>query len=511
MVAFSWPTMNRFFVWTRLPSVPFTLALLALALPSLSVAAIPLTDNIWWVLKNGQLLVERGRIESSDPFTFAPHIGLDVDVQWLAQLVYYRAYTSFGLEGVVLLTALVVAATFGLLFHIAWRRTGSLAATSVGMLVAVVVAVGNLVPRAQTLALLPFAATFWLLSCAPRRIGTILALAALEALWANLHGSFFVGLLLTGVLLAGQALELIQATRWRAFFASKNTRFLLLAFGAQAVATLATPNGLELYAYTVRLSTYSIVRQYVGEWAPTSVGQPAGLLFFASVAIAAVAFFTRARRSAALADLLLLAVFALMGLQAVRNIIWWALVLGPLLAAACAELELPARMSALARGAGSRRHNLLRAGLVALLAISTSPWVKAHNPLLPEAYRGVVSTSLPSGAAGFLMSQHLAAHVYSDQAWGSYLDWQLWPRYELMVDSSIETHPPEVWLDVLSLDQGHVSWQEKLDTYGVDVLLLNRRRQAPLLDAVGRSAGWQAVYADETSEVFVRSQTESLS
>src|SRR6266851_1907884 len=472
--------MNRFFVWTRLPSVPFTLALLALALPSLSVAAIPLTDNIWWVLKNGQLLVERGRIESSDPFTFAPHIGLDVDVQWLAQLVYYRAYTSFGLEGVVLLTALVVAATFGLLFHIAWRRTGSLAATSVGMLVAVVVAVGNLVPRAQTLALLPFAATFWLLSCAPRRIGTILALAALEALWANLHGSFFVGL-------------------------------LLLAFGAQAVATLATPNGLELYAYTVRLSTYAIVRQYVGEWAPTSVGQPAGLLFFASVAIAAVAFFTRARRSAGLADLLLLAVFALMGLQAVRNIIWWALVLGPLLAAACAELELPARMSALARGAGSRRHNLLRAGLVALLAISTSPWVKAHNPLLPEAYRGVVSTSLPSGASGFLMNRHLPAHVYADQAWGSYLDWQLWPRYELMVDSSIETHPPEVWLDVLSLDQGHVSWQEKLDTYGVDVLLLNRRRQAPLLDAVGRSAGWQAVYADETSEVFVRSQTESLS
>jgi hypothetical protein len=68
-----------------------------------------------------------------------------------------------------------------------------------------------------------------------------------------------------------------------------------------------------------------------------------------------------------------------------------------------------------------------------------------------------------------------------------------------------------VWLDVLSLDQGHVSWQEKLDTYGVDVLLLNRRRQAPLLEAVGRSAGWQAVYTDETSKVFVRSQPESMS
>jgi hypothetical protein len=510
MVSFSWPTMKRLFVWTYLPSVPFTLALLALALPSLSVAAIPLTDNIWWVLKNGQVLVERGRIESSDPFTFAPHIGLDVDVQWLAQLVYYRAYGSLGLEGVVLLTALVVAATFGLLFHIAWRRTGSLAATSAGMLVAVVVAVGNLVPRAQTLALLPFAATFWLLSCAPRRIGTILALAALEALWANLHGSFFVGLVLTGVLLAGHAIELIRATGWRAIFGSPNTRFLVLALGAQAVATLATPNGLALYAYTVRLSTYSIVRQYVGEWAPTSVGQPAGLLFFASVAIAIVAF-ARARRGVSLTDLLLLAVFGLMGLQAVRNIIWWALVLGPLLAAACAELEVPARMAALARGAGSRRHNVLRLGVVALLAISTSPWVKAHNPLLPEAYRGVVSTSLPSGAAGFLLSQNLADHVYSDQAWGSYLDWQLWPRYELMVDSSIETHPPQVWLDVLSLDQGHVSWQEKLDTYGVDVLLLNRRRQAPLLEAVGRSAGWQAVYTDEMSKVFVRSQPESMS
>ena len=212
-----------------------------------------------------------------------------------------------------------------------------------------------------------------------------------------------------------------------------------------------------------------------------------------------------------MADMLVLAVFGLMGLQAVRNVVWWALVLGPLLAAACAGLDMPARMTALARGAGSQRHNALRLGVVAILAISTLPWVKAHNPLLPDAYRGVVATGLPSGASGFLLSQNLAPRVYSDQAWGSYLDWQLWPRYAVMVDSSIETHPPEVWMDVLSLDQGHVSWQEKLDTYGVDVLLLNRRRQAPLLEAVGRSASWRAVYSDDTSEVFVRSQTDSAS
>jgi hypothetical protein len=496
--------MTRLFAWTRLPSVPFTLTLLALTLPSLWVAAFPLTDNIWWVLKNGQVLVERGRVGTSDPFTFAPHIGLDVDVQWLAQLVYYGAYSTLGLEGVVALTALVVAATFGLLFHIAWRRTGSLAATSVGMLVAVAVAAWNLVPRAQTLALLPFVATFWLLSCAPRRIWTIMALAGLEAIWANLHGSFFVGLLLTGLLLAGHAIELTRATGWRSVLDSGNTRFLLLAFGGQALATLATPNGLELYAYTWRLSTYSIVRQYVGEWAPTSVGQPAGLMFFLSIAIAAVAL-ARARRGVGPADLLVLAVFGLMGLQAVRNIIWWGLVLGPVLAAACSGLEVPGRIAALARGVGSARHNALRLGLVVLLAITTSPWVKTHNPLLPDAYRGVVPTSLPSGASAFLLTQNLARHVYSDQAWGSYLDWELWPRYEVMVDSSIETHPPEVWLDVLSLDQGHVSWQDKLDIYGVDVLLLNRRRQAPLLEAVARSASWQPVYSDEGSAVFVRS------
>src|SRR5436853_137170 len=100
--------MTALFGWTRLPSVPFTLGLLALALPPVSIAAFPLAGNIWWVLENGQTLLERGWTGSSDPFTFAPHVNADVNAQWLAQVVYYAAYRAMGLEGVLALTSLVV-------------------------------------------------------------------------------------------------------------------------------------------------------------------------------------------------------------------------------------------------------------------------------------------------------------------------------------------------------------------------------------------------------------------
>jgi hypothetical protein len=193
-----------------------------------------------------------------------------------------------------------------------------------------------------------------------------------------------------------------------------------------------------------------------------------------------------------------------MGLQAVRNVIWWALVLGPVLATTFTNLQLSTRFTALARNAGSARHNTMRLCIFLLVLVTASPWIKANNPLLPAEYRGFVPVGYPVGASDFLIGHNLGPHVYADQTWSSYLDWQVWPRYQVMVDSSIETHPLDVWRDVIAIDQGRVSWQDKLDTYGVDVLLLNRGRQVPLVDAVERSSNWQTVYTDPVSIVFIR-------
>src|SRR5690242_5816113 len=83
-------------------------ALVVVQLPFMFVASAPITPpDLWWTLKLGELIAQRGSIAQNTALTYAPHAALQVNAQWLAQVVYYAAYRGLGLEGVIVLTALL--------------------------------------------------------------------------------------------------------------------------------------------------------------------------------------------------------------------------------------------------------------------------------------------------------------------------------------------------------------------------------------------------------------------
>jgi len=46
-------------------------------------------------------------------------------------------------------------------------------------------------------------------------------------------------------------------------------------------------------------------------------------------------------------------------------------------------------------------------------------------------------------------------------------------------------------------------WQEILDKYGANLLLVDRKHKLPLIEAVSQSGDWREVYCDEQSLTFV--------
>src|SRR5262249_3264014 len=83
----------------------------------------------------------------------------------------------------------------------------------------------------------------------------------LMALWANIHGSFALGLALTAylgleaaVLTAPGKRRVAEVRRWGVF--------LLLA----AATSLITPNGLESLLPAVRMLQVSVAQSYIAEW-----------------------------------------------------------------------------------------------------------------------------------------------------------------------------------------------------------------------------------------------------
>ena len=491
----------------NVPGVPFTLAALALAVPAIMANRIWMFGDVFWVLKNGELLVERGALGSSDPFTFAPHVEGAINAQWLAHFVFYGVYRLLGPEGVIGFTALVATATCAFLYHTALRRTGNVAAAALSTGATLPVMMWMLNPRAQLFAFLLFAMTSWLVLGARRRVHTLLALGVIEALWANIHGSFFLAPVFVGVMLCGEAYTVCRAAGWRPVLRHPQLRFLTTAIGIQVLASLATPYGLDLYVYAARLTSNSIVRNYVIEWAPSNIEQGPGIAFFLS-AVVTVVLAARAKRGITVTDGLMLAVFGVLGLQAVRNVVWWGLVSAPILAVALSQLSIPRQLWSIGQRASTPRQNLIRAGAILLVVLALSPWARSAHPLLarsaPVSTHELLPPDYPVGAIDYLRSVSLPSRVYVDQPWGAYFDWELWPRYQPLVDASIETHPADVWMDVMAISVGLETWQSKLDAYDVQVLLLNPERQVDLIKAVDRSPVWRRAFTDQYAVVYAR-------
>jgi hypothetical protein len=486
----------------------FTLVALTLALPFICLAGRPLFGDVWWILANGRALVQQGQLLQADPFTFAPHTAVYFDAQWLSQLLYYWAYQVAGFEGVSVFNASVATLTFGLLLRVAWHRSRNMAAATVSVLCAELTALWYIHPRAQTLAFAAFAATVCLVVCARPRARVVLGLAAIEALWANLHGSFFMGPLFVGLLLGGEIIEQTMAGQWRSVMRNTRARYLALVIAAQLVGTLATPYGLNLYSYLLKFSVDPIIRDHISEWMPTAATDWPGVEFFASVGLT-LAILGFARRRFTAADVLILGLFAALGIEANRNIPWWGLATSPVLAAALASLKVPNGLTRIGQSfITSKRQvrgNLMRGALLTIVLVVALPWTRAVNPWLPASQRTMLAVEYPVAATNFLATHPVGSRIFGEHPWGSYIDWWLFPRYQAMIDPAVEVHPVQVWLDVLTIEQGHVSWEDLINKYGVDVLMLRRETQGLLIDAVERSPRWHSVYEDEQTVIYTPS------
>jgi hypothetical protein len=88
--------------------------------------------------------------------------------------------------------------------------------------------------------------------------------------------------------------------------------------------------------------------------------------------------------------------------------------------------------------------------------------------------------------------------------WGGYLEWELYPQYQMFIDGRFEAREIEVWSDYLAVFRARADWPDILDRYGVNTLVLNKTAMPSLVRFVGESGGWNKTYEDSMGVVFVR-------
>jgi hypothetical protein len=470
---------------TRRVPVGVVWVAIGVVLPAVASLAARLgTIDLAYHVRLGDLILHTLGVPRSDTFTFVAAGRHWVDQQWLAQVLFALVYRASAWQGLVVLRSVLVGATFVFVYLScrgvgAGRKTSALLA--LGSFAATMLA---LALRPQLLAFALFAACVWAIVTSARHPRRLWCVPVLVAVWANVHGTFFLGPLLLGL---AWFRDRPTPASWR----------LLLATVLSIVATLANPFGMDVWRYVISISTDPTITKTVTEWAPPTVRDLAGVAFFVSVAGTAVVF---ARRGAPVpwATLLTLGVFLAIGLQSGRGMFWWDLLLPSILAAhltsTSAERERPAPLA------------LVASVFVATIftGVAFLPWLRASGDgaaLLNDAPAGVTAAVARVTDPG--------DRVFDAQRLGSWLEWAL-PDRPVFVDSRIELFTAREWRDYLDVSTGLEGWQEVLDDYGIDVVVATEDQQGPLLPRIRRDAGWRQVYSDQQGSVFVRSLPSSV-
>lgn len=461
-------------------------AFLAVALPAIAALIAGLqTVDLTYHLRAGADIVATGAIPAMDAWTFTAAGAPWTDQQWGAQVIFALVYQTAGWTGLVLLRAALYVAIFGSLFLICRRRGLGVRAAAWLTLGAFLVSSPALALRPQLLGMALFAAMLLLLTERRRNPRWLWLAPVLVLLWANVHGSFFLGVLLLG-------LAWLDDLHGRV----DRPHLTLGTAIAAALAACVTPFGPAVWAYAAGLTTNPEVRNRITEWQPTSVTSLTGLLFYGSALLVG---FVLARRGGRISwpAMLTLAMFLALGAYAERGVAWWPFVAVPTLA------------GLFGRAAGDRPERAERPAMPRLNAMVATMLVLAGVIVLPGwrpidpgtgAPEGVLANA-PSGlTAAIREAARPGDRLLNPQVWGSWFEFAT-PELPVAVDSRVELFPAEVWDAYDAVLRGDPGWEEQLAAWGVSLAVVEADNSAFLDRLV--AAGWTKLVADRDGTVLL--------
>ena len=406
-----------------------------------------------------------------------------IDQQWLGQLSLYAVESLGGLRllagvHVALITgAFAVAVTAG-------RRLGG-SSRSVLYLIPLVfplLVVSMWQVRTQSLAFPLFVAVVVLLALDARAPSSrVYLVLPLLCLWANIHGSVVLGVALTAV----RGLDLVAGCpRWRG-----------AALAAAApLCLLASPYGFQLVGYYRSTLLNPAFHALVNEWQPTKLGLTTASFFI--LLVAAGWLLGRSRRALTRFEWLALTVTGVAGLDAIRNVGYFALVALMLLPSAL-DRAWPAP-----RSAPGRKHDVVIS--VAALAVVG---VMALN-VLGHPASSLAGPDDPAAAAAVVRAVERAprTQVFADVR---YADWLIWEQpslagrvaYDVRFELLSRRQLAEIYAfnDPLSR-----SW--RIASAGYAVLVLDRNDDARAVRALARDPGVRVLFSGPELVVFERAR-----
>lgn len=472
-----------------------------------------------WHIRTGEWILANHRIPSQDIFSYTKAGQQWFAWEWLWDLVFGWLYQRGGMAAVVLASVLVVCVTSALLFRLIRRKCGNpLLAIAVMFFVTGASSI-HWLARPHLFTLL-FTVIFYsiLERAKDGRVRLLWWLPALTVVWTNMHGGFFVGILLAGAYAAGEIADgLFTADGDQRPLAFRRSVPYLAAAAGCLAATLINPYFYHLHTRIYEHLSDSYWYKTVIEFQSFDFHHPAAFYFEPMLALGlAAAVWSVYHRQ--FVYTIVLAAWAHLALAVVRNEPIFMMLVGPPVALMLQSVlhELPGRKIAAWLRAGAEKAERFTAAFSVTDSIARLHLTSAaaacllvalfYAPNAPAKCRAEYDVKrYPAKAIDVLRQGGAAKIIFADDEWGDYLIYRLYPENRVFIDGRLDFYGSkfsQVCDDVMNVRYG---WEKNLEQYHVNTILLSPN--TALASTLKESRRWRPVYDDGVAIVFQDQQS----
>jgi hypothetical protein len=480
----------------RVFSFPAFLASLLVGLGLIPARAFRVDPDLWWHLKVGQVIFATHHWPTKDAYSFTVSGQPWLAYEWLGEVLLAWAYRLAGIVGLEVLLFLSGSCIILALYVLTTLRCGNSKAAFVASTILSVLAAMSFTLRPQMIGYLFLIITLIVLERFRRgKKGAVWCLPVIMLLWVNSHGSWIIGL---GVIfvywMSGLVKFPVGYLETRSWTLDERQR-IAFAFLLCLCSVFITPYGSRLatspfeFAFSLPLNV-----AYISEWQSMPFHVAIGKVFL-SLMIGFILFQTIFQLRWRLEEFSLFLFGTAMACLHVRFFLIFVPFFAPLLAVIIARW-----MPAYDRKKDKLALNVL---LMAGVVVSIIHYFPSQQEL-----QKIVASKFPVAAVKYLSQRPVPGPTYNNYGFGGYLIWARGPENKVFIDGRGDVYERGgVLSDYLHISRFEPGSLELLDAYQIQSCLITG--DEPLATALYSSSGWQRLYADDVSSIFVRKETKT--
>lgn len=458
----------------------------------------------------GRYIIDHGKIPLEDIFSHTMTGQPVTPHEWLAQVLFALVERFFGLNGVILFCAVVIATAFWLVYRQSRAESKSVLPSVLVVVLGIAASSLHWLSRPHLFTFVMLA--LWVRVLYDLRSGHLRRwwlLLVIMLAWANLHGAFIAGFVTWLVYGLGLAWDmLLHRFQKGEYLHGHFWRYYLVSGLAALFITLLNPSGFELWRTSFGYIGNRYMVSHTMEYLPPNFHDPSTWPFLIFIGLLIGGIGLRNRRVEA-SSLFVTVVWLVMALYSVRNVPLFVIVSAPLLAKVLTEImaDLPHRVKFINRvtslDAGLLHIDLSLRGVIwPFLGIFLALVCLQSGLHLDFDQKGNMFDRdvFPVEALDWLEDHPQPGEMFNYFPWGGYLLYRQWPERRVFIDGQTDFYG-EVFTrqyeEVISMSEG---WEKILDQYHVSWVILPPGEI--LASALQGESGWLLVYSDQSAVIL---------